>query len=33
MNYDTSLSEKKIGLLIWHVSNFWQTKLRYILNQ
>ena len=32
MNYAT-LSEKKIGLLIWHVSNFWQTKLRYILNQ
>ena len=30
---DTSLSEKKIGLLIWHVSNFWQTKLRFILKQ
>ena len=29
---DTSLSEKKIGLLIWHASNFWQTKLRLILN-
>ena len=28
---DTSLSEKKTGLLIWHVSNFWQAKLRYIL--
>ena len=28
---DTSLSEKKIGLLIWHVSNFWQAKLRSIL--
>ena len=30
---DTSLSEKKIGLLIWHASNFWQTKLRIILNK
>ena len=29
---DTSLSEKKIGLLIWHVSNYWQAKLRLILN-
>jgi len=29
---DTSLSEKKIGLLIWHASNYWQTKLRLILN-
>ena len=29
---DTSLYEKKIGLLIWHASNFWQTKLRLILN-
>ena len=28
---DTSLSEKKIGLLIWQVSNFWQSKLRLIL--
>ena len=28
---DTSLSEKKIGLLIWQVSNFWQTNLRKIL--
>ena len=30
---DTSLYEKRIGLLIWHVSNFWQTKLRIILNK
>ena len=30
---DTSLSEKKIGLLIWHVSKFWQAKLRFILNK
>ena len=28
---DTSLFEKKIGLLIWHVSNYWQAKLRFIL--
>jgi len=28
---DTSLSEKKVGLLIWHVSNYWQSKLRIIL--
>ena len=28
---DTSLSEKKIGLLIWQVSNFWQSNLRKIL--
>ena len=28
---DTSLSEKKIGLLIWQVSNFWQKNLRKIL--
>ena len=28
---DTSLSEKKIGLLIWQVSNYWQTNLRKIL--
>ena len=25
---DTSLSEKKIGLLVWQVSNNWQNKLR-----
>ena len=30
---DTSLSEIKTGLLIWHASNFWQAKLRLILNQ
>ena len=30
---DTSLSEKKIGLLIWHVSNYWQGKLRNILKK
>tara|TARA_Y100000590_G_scaffold279054_1_gene313330 strand:- start:916 stop:1377 length:462 start_codon:yes stop_codon:yes gene_type:complete len=28
---DTSLSEKKIGLLIWQVSNYWQSKLRKVL--
>ena len=28
---DTSLSEKKIGLLVWHLSNHWQSKLRKIL--
>ena len=28
---DTSLSEKKIGLLIWQLSNYWQSKLRKIL--
>ena len=28
---DTSLSEKKLGLLIWQVSNYWQSKLRKIL--
>ena len=28
---DTSLSEKKIGLLIWQVSNYWQNNLRRIL--
>jgi len=28
---DTFLSEKKIGLLIWQVSNYWQSKLRKIL--
>ena len=28
---DTSLSEKKIGLLVWQLSNFWQSKLRKIL--
>ena len=28
---DTSLSEKKIGLLVWQVSNYWQSKLRKIL--
>lgn len=30
---DTSLYEKKIGLLIWHVSNHWQNKLRNILKK
>ncbi len=30
---DTSLSEKKIGLLIWQVSNYWQSNLRFILNK
>ena len=25
---DTSLAEKKIGLLVWQVSNSWQNKLR-----
>jgi len=28
---DTSLDENKIGLLIWKVSNYWQSKLRKIL--
>ena len=28
---DTSLSESKIGLLIWQVSNLWQSKQRKIL--
>ena len=28
---DTSLSEKKIGLLVWQLSNHWQSKLRKIL--
>ena len=28
---DTSLSENRIGLLIWKTSNYWQTKLRKIL--
>jgi len=30
---DTSLSEKKIGLLVWQLSNFWQAKLRIILKK
>ena len=30
---DTSLSENKIGLLVWQVSNFWQSKLRFILKK
>ena len=29
---DTSLIESNIGLLIWKTSNFWQSKLRKILN-
>ena len=28
---DTSLSENRIGLLIWKTSNYWQTQLRKIL--
>jgi len=28
---DTSLAEKKIGLLVWQLSNHWQSKLRNIL--
>ena len=28
---DTSLIENKIGLLVWKVSNFWQSRLRRIL--
>ena len=28
---DTSLSEKKFGLLVWQLSNYWQYKLRKIL--
>ena len=30
---DTSLSGKKIGLLVWQVSNHWQNKLRFILKK
>ena len=30
---NSSLSEKKIGLLIWNVSIYWQNKLRLILTQ
>ena len=30
---DTSLAEKKIGILIWLASNFWQSKLRLILKK
>ena len=30
---DTSLSENKIGLLIWQMSNYWQSKLRKILKK
>ena len=29
---DTSLLESNIGLLIWKASNFWQSKLRKLLN-
>jgi len=29
---DTSLIENNIGLLIWKTSNFWQSKLRKLLN-
>ena len=28
---DTFLSEKKTGLLVWQLSNYWQSKLRKIL--
>jgi len=28
---DTSLSENRIGLLIWKASNYWQARLRKIL--
>ena len=28
---DTSLAERKIGLLVWQLSNQWQSKLRKIL--
>ena len=30
---DTSLAEKKIGLLVWQLSNHWQSKLRKILKK
>ena len=30
---NSSLSDKKIGLLIWNVSIYWQNKLRLILSQ
>ena len=29
---DTSLTESDIGLLIWKASNFWQSKVRKLLN-
>ena len=28
---DTSLNENRIGLLIWQISNLWQSKVRVIL--
>ena len=28
---DTSLNENRIGLLIWQISNLWQSKVRLIL--
>ena len=28
---DTSLAERKIGILVWQLSNYWQSKLRKIL--
>ena len=28
---DTSLLERKIGLLVWKLATFWQNKLRQIL--
>ena len=28
---DTSLNENRIGLLIWQISNLWQSKVRAIL--
>ena len=30
---NSTLSEKKIGLLIWNVSIYWQNKLRFILSK
>ena len=30
---DTSLSENKIGLLVWQLSNYWQSQLRKILKE
>ena len=28
---DTSLNENRLGLLIWQISNLWQSKIRHIL--
>ena len=28
---DTSLNENRLGILIWEISNLWQSKIRYLL--